>query len=112
MKNTATDTCSTCLNFADIGEGLECLNLVSFRTQGQAQFRPAQATDTCPDHDQSEVQLMAHPDGDFSITLKRGDHGVLTVTDENGSSVNITLGGMGLLELGLDLAHHGKQMLE
>ena len=110
MKTTTT--CSTCLNFADIGEGRECLNLVSFRKDGATESTPPQATDTCPDHDPSEFELMTHPDGDFLITLKCGDHGVLTVTGEDGSTVRVTLGALGLIELGLAIAHYGKKMLE
>lgn len=113
MKNTPATTCSSCLNFADIGQGIECLNMVSFKPQHEEQFRPATANDSCPDHDPREVQLMAHPDGDFSIQLVRGDdRGVLIVTTEDGSTVAVTLGGIGLIELGLDLARHGKQLIE
>jgi hypothetical protein len=69
------------------------------------------------DLDAHEVELMAHPDGDFRITLERvndnyGGIGILRVTDEEGVTVTVSLGGIGLLELGLDLARHGKELIE
>lgn len=117
MKNTATDTCATCLNFADIGDGLECLNIVSFRIHGQAQFRPAQATDTCPDHDARVVTLYSHPDNHSAIKLEiipneGGDYGALIVTGKDGSTVSVPVGPLGLIELGLDLARYGKELIE
>ena len=117
MKNSITTTCSTCINFDDIGEGMECLNLVSFREPGQTKFRAAQAHDHCPDYDPREVQLMSHPDGDFSITIERvqddfADYAVMRVTGEDGVTVAVTLGSIGLIELGVALVQQGKNMVE
>ncbi len=117
MKNKPATTCSTCLNFADIGEGRECLNLVSFKQPHEVQFRSATANDSCPDHDARVVTMYSHPDNHSAIKLEiipneGGDYGVLIVTGKDGSTVSVPVGPIGLIELGLDLARHGKQMLE
>jgi hypothetical protein len=75
-------------------------------------------TTTCSTfHDGQEVQLMAHPDGNFKITIQHvndnfGDYGILRMTDEHGTTTTATLGGIGLIELGVDLIRHAKQMIE
>ena len=119
MTNITKNTCATCFNFEDIGEGLQCLNLVSFEDQGLAKFRPrsARATDSCPDHEQRVVRLYNHPDNHSQISLERVDkgegfeHGVLIAVDEDGKTVRVPIGQIGLIEVGLDLARLGKNMV-
>ena len=119
MKNsntTTTATCATCINFGNIGSGPECLDLISFRLPGQTKFRAAQAHDHCPDYAPREVQLMSHPDGDFSITMERvqddfSDYAVMRVTDECGATMALKLGSIGLIELGVALVQQGKNMV-
>ena len=76
-------------------------------------------TTTCSTfNDGHEVQLMmAHPDGAFQITMEHinddvSEYGVLRVTDDYGVTVVVTLGALGLIELGVDLIQHAKQMIE
>lgn len=114
---TTTDTCATCINFADAGYGLECFNAITFRKRGATESTPAQAHDTCPDHDPKQTELMSHPDGIFRISIERVreelfECGILRVTDEHGVTVSVELGGIGLIELGVDLIRHGKEMVE
>jgi len=116
MTNITKNTCATCINFGDIGEGMECLNMVSFKDQGQDQFRFALATDSCPDHEQRVVNLYQHPDNHSAISLERVngetfEHGVLIAVDENGHTVRVPIGQLGLIETGLELARLGKNMV-
>ena len=116
MTNITKNTCATCIHFEDIGEGLECLNMVSFKEQGQDQFRSALATDSCDDHEQRVIQLYAHPDNHSQISLERVygeafEHGVLIAVDEDGKTVRVPIGQIGLIEVGLDLARIGKNMV-
>jgi hypothetical protein len=118
MTNITKNTCATCINFDNIGEGLQCLNLVYFEDQGLAKFRSrsARATDSCPDHEQRVVRLYNHPDNDSQISLERVnsegfEHGVLIATDEDGKTVRVPIGQIGLIEVGLDLARIGKNMV-
>lgn len=116
MTNITKNTCATCINFGDIGEGMECLNLVTFSKPGMAEFQAAQATDSCPDHEQRVIQLYAHPDNHSAISLERVngetfEHGVLIAVDEDGKTVRVPVGQIGLIEVGLELARLGKNMV-
>jgi hypothetical protein len=110
MTNISQNTCATCIKFDDIGEGMECLNLVSFDS------RQPRATDSCPDHEQRVIQLYAHPDSHAAISLERingetFEHGVLIAVDEDGKTVRVPIGQIGLIETGLELARLGKNMV-
>jgi hypothetical protein len=116
MANITKNTCANCIHFEDIGEGLECLNMVSFKDQGQDQFRSALATDSCEDYEPRLEQIYKHPDSDSQISVEHVngevyDHGVLIATDETGRTVRVPMGSIGLIEVGLALAGLGKKMV-
>jgi hypothetical protein len=116
MTNITKNTCATCIHFEDIGEGRECLNMVSFKDQGQDQFRSALPTDSCDDHEHRVVTLYSHPDNDSQISLERVngegfEYGVMIAVDEDGKTVRVPIGQISLIEVGLDLARLGKNMV-
>ena len=109
MTRITKNTCATCISFNE-GAEYACSNLVSFDS------RQPRSTDSCPDHEQRVVSLYRHPDSYSAINIEQvhGEtfsHGILIAVDENGKTVRVPIGQLGLIEVGLEMARIGKTMI-